>query len=39
LLSRPRPLRYAVVQFLFLASIAGAVFNAQTVVPFIYFQF
>jgi len=39
LLAKPRSLRYGVAQIMVLCSIAAAVFNAQTVVPFIYFQF
>ncbi len=39
LLAKPRSLRYTVAQVMVLCSIAAAVFNANTVVPFIYFQF
>jgi len=39
MLDRPRPVRFAVAQFMALCAVAAAVFNADTVVPFIYFQF
>ncbi len=39
IITKPRPVKYVLLQVLFISAVAAAIFQINTVVPFIYFQF